>query len=161
LDRLICSIAPMSASNDVLPLSPDLKFKSYGTVAAIESRPTITQASNKTSAAIERHESAGASFPGNSVANTGVDIRNKPISDEDGPMKYEAFCKLLGIKTEVNTGSDSGDLEAASGLYHTIRHNYMAASSRHYWFEFFVYSAFLAQVLLSANFIILGAVRGE
>lgn len=151
----------MSASSDASPFPTGLKSKSYGTVDAIQSHLPAAQASKKTIAAIERHESARASFPENNVTNTSVDMRYKPAPDEDGPMKYEAFCKLIGIRPEVNSGSDPDDLEAASGLYHNIRHSYMAASSRHYWFEIFVYSALLAQVLLSANFIILGAVRGE
>lgn len=53
------------------------------------------------------------------------------------------------------------DLEAGNGLYHDIRTSHAAMAKAHFWFEIGIYTALLGQVLLSANFIILGAMRGE
>ncbi|KAK5121277.1 hypothetical protein LTR85_005443 [Meristemomyces frigidus] len=83
------------------------------------------------------------------------------VFDDEVPMKRDAFCKLIGIRPHADYGSTPSELESATGLYHDIRVSYSTARGLHFWFEMGIYSALLLQVLLSANFIILGAMRGD
>jgi len=53
------------------------------------------------------------------------------------------------------------DLEEGNGLYHDIRTSHVAMQKWHFWFEVGIYTALLGQILLSAQFIVLGAMRGE
>ncbi|KAK6392743.1 hypothetical protein LTR65_003516 [Meristemomyces frigidus] len=83
------------------------------------------------------------------------------VFDEEVPMKRDAFCKLIGIRLHADYGSTPSELESATGLYHDIRLSYDTAQRLYFWFEMGVYAALLLQVLLSATFIILGAMRGD
>lgn len=83
------------------------------------------------------------------------------VFDDEVPLQREAFCKLIGIRPTASYGSTPSELESGAGLYHDIRVAYNTARGLHFWFEMGVYTALLLQVLLSANFIILGAMHGE
>lgn len=83
------------------------------------------------------------------------------VLDEERPMKPDAFYKLIGIVPQAADQLSSDDLEAGAGLYHDIRRNQVMMRACHFWLEVMIYTALLLQVVLSAMFIVLGAMRGE
>ncbi|KAI7223048.1 hypothetical protein KC333_g731 [Hortaea werneckii] len=81
--------------------------------------------------------------------------------DDTAPLAPEAFRRLIGLRSRAHAGASPAELEAGHGLYHDIRTSYENARRAHLWFEIGIYTSLLGQVLLSANFIILGAMRGD
>ncbi|KAI7237267.1 hypothetical protein KC330_g3246 [Hortaea werneckii] len=81
--------------------------------------------------------------------------------DDTAPLAPEAFRRLIGLRPRAHAGASPAELEAGHGLYHDIRTSYENARRAHLWFEIGIYTSLLGQVLLSANFIILGAMRGD
>ncbi|KAI6839227.1 hypothetical protein KC340_g3020 [Hortaea werneckii] len=81
--------------------------------------------------------------------------------DDTAPLAPEAFRRLIGLRPRAHAGASPSELEAGHGLYHDIRTSYENARRAHLWFEIGIYTSLLGQVLLSANFIILGAMRGD
>ncbi|TKA33342.1 hypothetical protein B0A50_00895 [Salinomyces thailandicus] len=81
--------------------------------------------------------------------------------DDTAPMTPVAFRRLIGLRSHADAGASPAEIEAGHGLYHDIRVSYESARRAHLWFEIGVYTALLTQVLLSANFIIIGAMQGD
>ncbi|KAK0249752.1 hypothetical protein LTR91_003173 [Friedmanniomyces endolithicus] len=83
--------------------------------------------------------------------------------DDRQPMKPAAFYKLIGLRQPQDASYVSclAQLEEGSGLYHDIRTNHEYMHRAFYYFELGAYTALLGQILLSANFVVLGAMRGD
>ncbi|KAI6818743.1 hypothetical protein KC332_g10235 [Hortaea werneckii] len=104
----------------------------------------------------------------NSTTHLFAETTSTPESDskqttfnDTAPLAPEAFRRLIGLRPRAHAGASPAELEAGHGLYHDIRTSYENARRAHLWFEIGVYTSLLGQVLLSANFIILGAMRGD
>ncbi|KAK1049062.1 hypothetical protein LTR12_008085 [Friedmanniomyces endolithicus] len=83
--------------------------------------------------------------------------------DDRQPMKPAAFYKLIGLRQPQDASYVSclAELEEGNGLYHDIRTNHEHMHRAFYYFELGAYTALLGQILLSANFVVLGAMRGD
>ncbi|KAK5678718.1 hypothetical protein LTS10_009162 [Elasticomyces elasticus] len=81
--------------------------------------------------------------------------------------QYSALTLDLGIRIGLKQPKDQSyiaclaDLEEGGGLYHDIRTNHEHMHRTFFYFECCVYAALLGQILLSANFIVVGAMHGE
>ncbi|TKA80693.1 hypothetical protein B0A55_03689 [Friedmanniomyces simplex] len=116
---------------------------------------------------------AHASKPSHNVLTLGV----PHLPDEDGsvtddmdiafddrqPMKPAAFYKLIGLRQPQDASYVAclAELEEGNGLYHDVRTNHEHMQRVFCYFELGTYTALLGQILLSANFVILGAMRGD
>ncbi|KAK3642643.1 hypothetical protein LTR56_010691 [Elasticomyces elasticus] len=91
-----------------------------------------------------------------------TDIEDTGFDDRQ-PMMPSAFYKMIGLKQPKDQSYIAclADLEEGGGLYHDIRTNHEHMHRVFLYFECCIYTALLGQILLSANFIVVGAMHGE
>ncbi|KAK4951011.1 hypothetical protein LTR10_011004 [Elasticomyces elasticus] len=91
-----------------------------------------------------------------------TDIEDTGFDDRQ-PMTPSAFYKMIGLKQPKDQSYIAclADLEEGGGLYHDIRTNHEHMHRVFFYFECCIYAALLGQILLSANFIVVGAMHGE
>ncbi|KAK3674084.1 hypothetical protein LTR78_005931 [Recurvomyces mirabilis] len=142
-----------------------------GTASPEERRPLLSKA--KTIAVLSSATSASKPSIDDilTVPTAQINEENRSNPEEDmesaiqdyQPMGHAAFYKMIGLRvpTEEDYIACLEDLEEGNGLYHDIRTSHAAMQRWHFWFEVGIYTALLGQILLSAQFIILGAMRGD
>ncbi|KAK4555727.1 hypothetical protein LTR86_006947 [Recurvomyces mirabilis] len=142
-----------------------------GTASPEERRPLLSKA--KTITVLSPATSASKPWIDDilTVPTAHINEENRSNPEEDmesaiqdyQPMGHAAFYKMIGLRvpTEKDYIACLEDLEEGNGLYHDIRTSHVAMQKWHFWFEVGIYTSLLGQILLSAQFIILGAMRGD